>query len=282
MKTIRNPEELQRQCMQWEREGQRLGLVPTMGYFHEGHLSLMDACRGQCDKLVVSLFVNPTQFGPGEDLDSYPRDEARDARLAEEHGADVLFCPEPGGMYHEDHGTWIEAPEMARGLCGASRPIHFRGVCTVVNKLFMLARPAVAVFGQKDWQQLAIIRRMVRDLHIPVQIVGHPIVREADGLALSSRNVYLTDEERAVAPSIHKTLAEAADLVASGERDADAVKRFITDRLAETVPMGRIDYAELVDPDNLAPLERINGPALAAVAVFMSKARLIDNYLIGV
>lgn len=282
MKIIRNPEQLQEQCMRWEREGRTIGLVPTMGYFHEGHISLMDHCRDRCDKLVVSLFVNPTQFGPGEDLDSYPRDEDRDSHLAEEHGADVLFCPEPGAMYHEDHGTWIEVPDMAKGLCGASRPVHFRGVCTVVTKLFMLARPTVAVFGQKDWQQLAIIRRMVRDLHIPVEIVGHPIVREEDGLALSSRNVYLTDEERAAAPNIHKTLAEAAEMVAAGERDADAVREFIRNRLAETVPMGRIDYAELVDPESLIPARELSRDTLAAVAVFMSKARLIDNYLIGV
>lgn len=268
--------------MDWESEGLRIGLVPTMGYFHEGHLSLMDSCRKRCDRLVVSLFVNPTQFGPGEDLETYPRDEERDARLAEEHGADVLFVPEPGSMYEPDHGTWVQVPEMAKGLCGASRPDHFRGVCTVVCKLFMLARPSVAVFGQKDWQQLAIIRRMVRDLNIPVEIAGHPIVREADGLALSSRNVYLTEEERRNAPNIHAVLRSAAEKAKTGTTDAATLKRFIRDELAAKVPGGRPDYIEIVDPDSLETVNEIRQKALVAVAIFMSRARLIDNFSIEV
>jgi pantoate--beta-alanine ligase len=282
MKIIRHPRELQQLCMDWESKGRRIGLVPTMGYFHEGHLSLMDDCRKRCDKLVVSLFVNPTQFGPGEDLETYPRDEERDARLAEEHGADVLFVPEPGGMYDPDHGTWIQVPEMAKGLCGASRPDHFRGVCTVVCKLFMLARPKVAVFGQKDWQQLAIIRRMVRDLNIPVEIAGHPIVREADGLALSSRNVYLTEEERRNAPNIHVVLRSAAEKAKSGTTNAETLKRFIRDELAAKVPGGRPDYIEIVDPETLENVNEVRQKALIAVAIFMSRARLIDNFSIEV
>ncbi|MEF2230949.1 MAG: pantoate--beta-alanine ligase [Pseudodesulfovibrio sp.] len=282
MHIFTDPRELQRQCLFWRQEGLKVGLVPTMGYLHAGHMALMQRARDLCDRLVVTLFVNPTQFGANEDLDKYPHDFEGDCSKAESRGADALFAPKPGDMYQPDHATWVEVPALAEHLCGASRPVHFRGVCTVVAKLFMLAQPTVAVFGQKDWQQLAIIRRMVRDLDIPVEIVGHEIVREADGLAMSSRNTYLTREERAAAPAIRQGLLKLADKVRGGERDAAAAVDFLTKEYAATLPMGKPDYIALVDPDDIAPVAAIQGPVLAAVAVQMGKARLIDNILIEV
>jgi len=282
MRKITDPKELQELCLEWRRQGMSIGLVPTMGFFHAGHLSLMDHVHPLCDRMVVTLFVNPTQFGPSEDLNSYPHDLENDARLAEKHGADILFAPEADAMYNPDHATWIQVPELARGLCGRTRPDHFQGVCTVVTKLFMLTQPTLAAFGQKDWQQLAIIRRMVQDLNIPVEIHGRPIVREADGLAMSSRNAYLTEEERACAPGIHAALKAAEKLVLKGECNAETVKNFIRTRITESVPMGRADYIELVTPDGIKPVESISGPVLAAVAVYMGKARLIDNQYIEV
>ncbi|WP_243545071.1 pantoate--beta-alanine ligase [Pseudodesulfovibrio tunisiensis] len=282
MQVVKTPEELQALCLAWKREGRRVGLVPTMGYLHEGHMALMDRARSLCDKLVVSVFVNPTQFGPDEDLDKYPHDFEGDRATAEAHGADVMFAPEPGAMYGPGHATWVVSPELERNLCGASRPVHFRGVCTVVTKLFMLAQPDVAVFGEKDWQQLAIIRRMVRDLNIPVEIVGQPIVREADGLAKSSRNAYLTADERALAPNLRKGLLKAAGRIEAGERDVEAVKAFVREEYARTIPMGEIDYVDLVDPETIAFVDRIDGPVLAAVAVRIGKARLLDNIFIKV
>lgn len=282
MKIIKNTTDLQAQCLKWREQGLTVGLVPTMGFFHAGHLSLMEQARSQCDRLVVTLFVNPTQFGPDEDLDAYPRDLDRDARLANEQGADVLFTPDPDAMYAPDHSTWVEVPELAKGLCGATRPIHFRGVCTVVMKLFMLTQPAIAVFGQKDWQQLAILKRMVRDLNIPVTIKGMPIVREKDGLALSSRNAYLTKEERALAPNLHAGLVQAAKLAASGNNNAGEIREFIRSFYEKNIPGGEIDYIEIVDAENMSPVENIDEAALVAVAVRLGKARLIDNQYIEV
>lgn len=282
MRRITDPGELQATCLEWRRQGQNIGLVPTMGYFHDGHLSLMDHVRPLCDRMVVTLFVNPAQFGPNEDLDAYPHDLERDVKLAQERGADILFTPEAGSMYEADHATWVEVPDLSGELCGRTRPGHFRGVCTVVAKLFMLAQPTLAAFGQKDWQQLAVIRRMVRDLNIPVEIHGRPIVREADGLAMSSRNAYLAEEERACAPGIHAALKAAEALVVEGERDAEAVRDFIRARIGEHIPMGRVDYVELVTPEGIEPVRTIDGPVLAAVAVHLGKARLIDNQYIEV
>ena len=282
MKILTTPHELRAQCRDWRSGGASVGLVPTMGYFHAGHLSLMDHARSRADKVVVSLFVNPTQFGPSEDLDRYPRDHERDAAVAREHGVDALFLPEPGAMYAPDHATWVEVPDLAAGLCGATRPTHFRGVCTVVAKLFNLAAPDFAVFGQKDWQQLAIIRHMVRDLDMPVEIVGRPIVREDDGLALSSRNVYLSPEERAQAPMIRKGLLDAAERVARGERSAERLDAALRAFWAERLPVGRVDYAAFVDPENMRPVRTIDKTTLLAVAVFMERARLIDNILLEV
>ncbi|MFH1914468.1 MAG: pantoate--beta-alanine ligase [Pseudomonadota bacterium] len=282
MRSITDPHELQQQCLSWRRDGLSIGLVPTMGYLHEGHMALMRHARQRCDRLVVSLFVNPTQFGPGEDLDKYPQDHEGDRAKTDSCGTDLLFMPAPGAMYAPDHATWIDVPEMGRHLCGASRPGHFRGVCTVVTKLFMLAQPHLAVFGRKDWQQLAIIRRMVRDLDIPVEILGHEIVREADGLAMSSRNAYLTPDERAAAPAIRRGLVKLADMVRAGERDVDGVKHFLRQEYARELPMGEVDYVELVHPDDITPVSAVTGPVLAAVAVRVGKARLIDNILIEV
>jgi pantoate--beta-alanine ligase len=282
MEIIREPHALQKTGLLWRAQGLVTGLVPTMGYFHEGHLALMDFARQRADRVMASLFVNPTQFGPNEDLSRYPRDFERDAALAEAHGVDLLFAPAPGAMYAPDHSTWVEVPELARGLCGASRPTHFKGVATVVAKLFLLAQPSFAVFGEKDWQQLALIRRMVRDLQFPLEVVGRPIVREADGLAMSSRNVFLTPAERQAAPGIRQGLLRAVEQVSQGRRDTAGILADLEGFFAERLPMARLDYARVVDPESLEPLDEVRGPALLAVALFMSKARLIDNVLLGV
>ena len=280
MLTITDPKEMQRHCLALRARSSSIALVPTMGFFHEGHLSLMRRARELAETMVVSLFVNPTQFAPGEDLDAYPAKLVEDAELAAGEGADILFCPQTDGMYSPDHSTWVDVHRLGDGLCGRSRPIHFRGVTTVVSKLFNLVQPSHAVFGEKDWQQLAIIRRMVRDLDIPVLIEGCPIVREADGLAMSSRNNYLTSEERTQAPALQAGLQLARELVRQGTGDVTeltiAVRKFYEERL----PQGRIDYLEVIDPDSLQPQVRIENRALIAVAMHLGKARLIDNLLI--
>ncbi|MBU1003223.1 MAG: pantoate--beta-alanine ligase [Proteobacteria bacterium] len=280
MKRLSDPKTFQAQAMADRAAGLTTALVPTMGFFHEGHLSLMRWAREHADRVYVSLFVNPTQFGPGEDLDAYPTDQERDARLAEEAGVDVLFTPRHEDVYAADHATWVQVPELAQHLCGASRPVHFRGVATVVSILLNLAQPTCAVFGQKDWQQLAIIQRMVRDLHIPTDIVGRPIVREADGLALSSRNIYLSEAERAQAPGLQQGLKHIAALALAGERDAATLTKALRAFYAEHVPGGEIDYLDLMDPLAISPVQNLTGPTLAAVAVRLGKARLIDNLLL--
>ncbi|WP_027721369.1 pantoate--beta-alanine ligase [Maridesulfovibrio zosterae] len=282
MEIIRNPQELQNLSLLLRSEGKTIALVPTMGFFHEGHLQLMSEARKQADVLIVSLFVNPTQFGENEDLDNYPNDIERDSKLAEERGVDILFIPSKGSMYYPTHSTWVEVPELAKNLCGQSRPVHFRGVATIVTKLFMTALPHIAVFGEKDWQQLALIKRMVRDLNIPVNIQGHPIVREESGLALSSRNVYLTEEEKKVAPMLQQGLQEMKKAVAKGEADSAKLKKSLTDFYAANIPGSQVDYIEIVHPENISILEKIEGPALCAVAVQVGKARLIDNLQINV
>jgi len=277
MEIITEPDKLRALSHQWRFSGQRTALVPTMGYFHDGHVSLMDYARKNCDKLITTLFVNPAQFGENEDLDTYPRDVERDAAIAEQHGADVLFVPEPGAMYLDDHMTWVEVPHMAQRLCGLSRPVFFRGICTVVTKLFLLSLPTFAVFGEKDWQQLAIIRRMVKDLNIPVEIYGCPIVREADGLAMSSRNVYLSPEERALAPHIYKGLQAGRDLVERGEVDVAVLKKTIREYWHAHIPEVVEDYLEVFHPDSLEYLNKIEGRAHVACALQYGKTRLIDN-----
>jgi pantoate--beta-alanine ligase len=281
MQILVSPYELSEQCRDWRSRGLGTALVPTMGCYHAGHEDLMRHGRGLAERLVVSLFVNPPQFGPGEDLDSYPRNAERDADIAEACGADVLFMPKADAMYAQDHGTWADVPDMAKKLCGQRRPGHFRGVCTVVLKLFQLSRAEVAVFGNKDWQQQAIIRRMVRDLNIPVRIETRPVVREADGFALSSRNVYLTPEERAQAPEIYRGLRCARELASCGEKDAGMLQKAVLMRWAERLPLGRLDYLAVVHPETLEPVSRIGDPALMACAVHLGKARLIDNILLS-
>jgi len=282
MERLADPSILRQQCQTWRAQGLSIALVPTMGFLHAGHLSLFDHARTCADRLVVSIFVNPTQFGPNEDLDRYPRDLPRDLALAEAHGADLVFAPEPGAMYFPDHATWVEVPELSGVLCGASRPGHFRGVCTVVAKLFGLVRPDCAVFGQKDWQQLAIIRRMARDLELGVTIIGRPIFREPDGLAMSSRNVNLAPEERSQAPAIHQGLQLVQAAVRSGELDAARLGLMFRAHLAEKLPGARVDYAEFAHPEALTPVGRLAAPTLFAVAVFLGRVRLIDNMLLEV
>ena len=279
MLTVTDPLALQRLCIQWETEGKYIALVPTMGFLHAGHESLIRKGRELADKLIVSVFVNPTQFGPNEDLEAYPRSPEKDAAIIEAAGADVLFMPEPAAMYPEGHATQVETPSLAAGLCGITRPVHFRGVCTVVAKLLLLSRAHFAVFGEKDRQQLAIIRRMAKDLFIPVEIVGMPTVREADGLALSSRNAYLTSEERVHAPSFAAGLRKAVAAVRAGETSVPALAEVIRAHWAEYLPAGREDYLAFVHPDTLSPLDRITGPFVVAAAMYLGKARLIDNML---
>ena len=263
----------------WSRQrlaaGERIACVPTMGYLHAGHLSLVRRARAAADRVVLTLFVNPTQFGPGEDYAVYPRDPARDQALCEAEGVDVLFMPAAADMYAPDASTAVVEEALARRLCGASRPGHFRGVCTVVAKLFNCVHPDVAVFGQKDAQQVHVIRRMVRDLNFPVEIVVAPIVREADGLALSSRNVRLSPTERASALGLSRSLALARDAFARGERDASAVRRLIERELAESGL--RQDYVEIVDTRTMEPASRLAPGVLVALAAFAGQTRIIDN-----
>lgn len=281
MEIITQPDRIQSWTMQRRCAGKRVALVPTMGFFHEGHLALMRWARERADALVVSLFVNPTQFGPSEDLKRYPSDPERDARLAQEVGVDVLFMPEAEAMFPDGHCTWVEAPSLCRGLCAVKRPTHFRGVATVVAKLFVLTNPTLAVFGEKDWQQLAVIRRITRDLNLPVEIQGLPTVREADGLALSSRNVNLSAEERAQAPAIRRGLLHLEELVGRGETDATLLLAALGEAYAREMPLGHVEYMAAVDPDQLYPMEEVTGPVLIAVAVRFANARLIDNILIA-
>lgn len=280
MNTITSPQALQAQCLAWKREGKTIALVPTMGFFHEGHESLMRAVRPMADKLIVTLFVNPTQFGPTEDLAAYPRDAAKDSRIAEANGADILFAPQPESMYSPDHATWVEVPALAAGLCAIARPTHFRGVTTVVTKLFLLSQADVAAFGEKDWQQLAIIRRLVRDLNFPVSIVGVPISREEDGLARSSRNAYLTAEERALAPHFHKGLLLAQRMAREGETSCAALREAVLEYWRVSIPLGEVDYCSFIHPEDMTPVSLVEGPTRLACAMRIGKARILDNIVI--
>jgi pantoate--beta-alanine ligase len=258
------------------QKGERIALVPTMGFLHEGHLSLIRIARRNADRVVVSLFVNPLQFGPNEDLDRYPRDRARDEALCRGEGADILFCPDAAGLYAPDASTTISESRLSRGLCGESRPGHFRGVCTVVAKLFHLCDPAVAVFGEKDAQQLRVIERMVRDLNFPVRILRGPIVREPDGLAMSSRNARLSPEARRQATCLRCALDRAEALAAGGER-SPAVLVSAMREILDAAPLARTDYIQIVAEDTLEPLGTLDRPALVALAVCLGDVRLIDN-----
>lgn len=278
MKIVETISEVREQVKAWQREGLSVGLVPTMGYLHEGHKSLIDRAVADNDRVVVSVFVNPMQFAPTEDLESYPRDMERDASLCEEAGADLIFHPEPEEMYHGDFSSFVDMSTLTGGLCGKTRPIHFRGVCTVVSKLFHIVTPDRAYFGQKDAQQLAVIRHMVSDLNFGIEIVGCPIVREEDGLAKSSRNTYLNAEERQAALILSRSLAEGKTLLENGERDAAKVRQKILEIIA-TEPPANVDYVELVDWNTLEPVETVEQPVLVAIAVYIGKTRLIDNFI---
>ncbi len=278
MNIVHTVNEVRTQVKEWRAAGLSVGLVPTMGYLHEGHKSLIDRAVKDNDRVVVSVFVNPMQFGPAEDLASYPRDLNRDAALCEAAGADLIFHPEPENMYSDDFSSFIDMNTLTKGLCGKSRPVHFRGVCTVVGKLFNIVQPDKAYFGQKDAQQLAVIRHMVNDLNFNLEIVGCPIIREADGLAKSSRNTYLSPEERQAALILSRSLERGRELIEVGERNAETIKQAVTE-LIQTEPLARIDYVELVDWNTLEPVEQITGPVLNAIAVYIGKTRLIDNHI---
>jgi len=261
----------------YQNAQESIGLVPTMGYLHTGHVSLIEKARKSCDRVVVSIFVNPIQFGPNEDFSRYPRDLDRDLELCRDAGADLVFIPEVSDMYPASNLAYMDIRSLGDYLCGASRPGHFQGVLTVVAKLFNICQPDQAFFGEKDAQQLAIIRRMVTDFNFPVEIVPCPIIRESDGLAMSSRNVYLSAEERQAALSLSRSLEKAWQSLESGERSAATIRAIIHAGISAE-PLARIDYVEVVDSDTLQPVEAISGSILAAVAVYFGKTRLIDNF----
>lgn len=266
----------------WRAEGKTVGFVPTMGYLHEGHESLIKRAVAENDAVVVSIFVNPMQFGPTEDLASYPRDLKADAKLCETAGAKLIFHPEPDEMYTDGFCSYVDMNGLTNALCGLSRPVHFRGVCTVVNKLFNIVKPDKAYFGEKDAQQLAVIKRMVKDLNMDIEIVGCPIIREADGLAKSSRNTYLSPESRKQAVVLSKSIFMARKMVEDGERDAEKVKKAMRE-LIESEPLTDIDYVEIVDVNTMQSLDVIKGEILCAIAVNVGgEARLIDNFMMTV
>ena len=272
---LRSIAETRKALDEWRRQGRSIALVPTMGYLHEGHLSLVDEAKKHADRVVVSIYVNPTQFGPNEDLDKYPRDFAHDEACCQARGVDAVFYPDNAVMYCPDHSCWVTEESLSQTMCGAARPGHFRGVTTVVLKLFNITQCNVAVFGRKDAQQALIIQRMVRDLNVPVSIIVAPLVRAPDGLAMSSRNKYLSSDERQRALSISAGLKQAAALFAGGERQAAALCELVSAGI--TKAGGNIDYVVVMDRDTLRPLTTIDRPAVLAVAAFFGKTRLIDN-----
>ena len=278
MKIAYTVEDVKSQVREWKKEGLTVGLVPTMGYLHEGHESLIKRAVAENDRVVVSVFLNPTQFAPNEDLASYPRDFEADTKLCEGAGAALVFHPEPSEMYAEDACTFVDMTAVTKELCGKSRPIHFRGVCTVVNKLMNISMADRAYFGQKDAQQLAVIRRMVRDLNMNVEVVGCPIIREADGLAKSSRNTYLSEEERKAGLVLSQAVKLGQKLVAEGEESAAAVTGAMSE-LISAEPLAKIDYVSMVSWDSIEPVETIEGPVLVAMAVYIGKTCLIDNFI---
>lgn len=279
IKVVHTIQEVRAQVAAWRKNGLSVGLVPTMGYLHEGHRSLIKKSIEQNDKTVVSVFVNPMQFAPSEDLESYPRDLDADAKLCDETGADLVFNPEPEEMYAKGFCSFVDMVGPTAELCGKSRPIHFRGVCTVVSKLFNIVTPDRAYFGQKDAQQLAVIKRMVMDLNTPVEIIGCPIIREADGLAKSSRNTYLSDEERKAALILSKTIFMGEKLVQGGLRDAEKLVAQMKKNI-ETEPLAKIDYVQVVDFDDISVKDTISDNTLVAMAVYIGKTRLIDNFIV--
>ncbi len=276
MRIIKRVAEMQQYALQLRAAGKTIAVVPTMGYLHAGHMSLLDNARPRADVLVVTVFVNPTQFGPNEDLDKYPRDFEHDCQLCEAHKADIVFAPEADEMYDKNRSTWVVEEELAKPLCGKSRPIHFRGVCTVVSKLFNITQATVAVFGRKDAQQALVIKRMVRDLNMPVEIVVAPLVRDADNVALSSRNRYLSAAERSAAQVLSRELLAAEPLLAvGGVKKALELKAEIAGKIAAAG--GKVDYVEVLDTENLGELTPDSKSVLLAVAAWFGATRLIDN-----
>ncbi|WP_017413351.1 pantoate--beta-alanine ligase [Clostridium tunisiense] len=281
MKIVHSVKEVRDIVKQWRKQGLSVGFVPTMGYLHEGHGSLVEMASKENHKVVVSIFVNPIQFGPKEDFSSYPRDLERDGKIVEAAGGDLIFNPSNEEMYLGDFSTYVDMNGITEGLCGAKRPGHFRGVCTVVTKLFNIVLPDKAYFGEKDAQQLAVIKRMVRDLDIPVEIVPCPIVREIDGLAMSSRNTYLNTEERKAALVLSRSLNSAKEALYKGERSGEKIKAIINEILTSE-PLARIDYVNVVDSLSLTEVATIDKSVLVAIAVFIGKTRLIDNFIFEV
>jgi pantoate--beta-alanine ligase len=279
MKVVKTIEEVKEVVKSWKSEGLTVGFVPTMGYLHEGHASLIDASVKGNDRTVVSIFVNPMQFGANEDLDSYPRDLNHDSKLCEEHHADLIFNPEPSEMYDNTFCTYVNMDILTQELCGLSRPVHFKGVCTVVTKLFNIVQPDNAYFGQKDAQQLAIIKQMVHDLNMPLTVHGCPIIRESDGLAKSSRNTYLSAEERQSALVLSKSIKLGESMVQNGERDAQKIVTSMVE-LISSEPLAKIDYVKIVDLKTMQQVQTIDRPILCAIAVYIGKTRLIDNFIV--
>lgn len=279
MEIVTTVDEVRAKVNKWRSEGLSVGLVPTMGYLHEGHQSLIARAVKENDRVVVSVFVNPTQFGPNEDFEAYPRDLEKDAALCESTGAALIFHPEPEEMYPDGFCSYINMTELTGALCGKTRPIHFKGVCTVVGKLFNIVTPDKAYFGEKDAQQLAVIRRMVKDLNFGLQIVGCPIIREEDGLAKSSRNTYLNADERKAALVLSKAVFHGRDMVAAGEKCAKTILKEMTD-IINSEPLARIDYVEMVNMDTMENIDTVSGTTLCAMAVYIGKTRLIDNFIV--
>lgn len=277
MRVVEKVNDVRAIVKEWKAKGLKVGFVPTMGYLHEGHESLIRKASEENDRVVVSIFVNPIQFGLKEDLSTYPRDLDRDSKVCGRSGADIIFHPENEEMYFEDFSTFVDMSGLTAGLCGKSRPTHFRGVCTVVTKLFNIVAPDRAYFGEKDAQQLAVIKRMVRDLNIDIEIIGCPIVREKDGLAKSSRNTYLSVEERNAATILNKSLTLAKEKIQSGERNSEVIIKLI-EEILNSEKLARVDYIEVVDSLSMEKVERIEKSVLVAIAVFIGKTRLIDNF----
>lgn len=279
MEVIEKPKAMQQRSLELRAQGKTIGFVPTMGYFHEGHLSLMRRARRECDVVVISIYVNPLQFGPREDFNRYPRDLPRDLKMAEEVGVDIAFVPKDEDMYPDGFQTFVEVTELTKGLEGFHRPGHFRGVTTVVAKLFNIVLPHKAYFGEKDFQQLRVVQRMVRDLNFPIEIVPCPTVREPDGLAMSSRNSYLSPQERQAATVLQRALKAADDLFRQGERNAALLKAKVWEVLGKE-PLVRPQYVEIVDAETLAPVFSIERPAVILLAAFVGNARLIDEWVL--
>ena len=278
MKIVSTVNDVRSTVKEWKKSGLKVGLVPTMGFLHEGHLSLIKKAVSENDKVVVSVFVNPTQFGPNEDFEAYPRDLNKDAQLCKESGADLIFHPEPEEMYPDGFCSSVNMTGLTDALCGKSRPIHFQGVCTVVSKLFNIVAPDNAYFGEKDAQQLAIIKRMVKDLNFDIKITGCPIIREEDGLAKSSRNTYLNPEERQAALVLSKAVKCGRSLVEGGEKDSAVILKEMKS-IIENEPLARIDYVEIVDMNTMKNIDTVKGDVLCAMAVYIGKTRLIDNFI---